>query len=139
MALRLAPVYNHSIRFDENLPFYSWLEDHDFSRRMKPYGRIVKNNLASGVHLGVKSGSGRTSGVRYGYSQIANPVYLWRKSILSLDKALQYSVLRVVTNLVKMLRSEPWIDRCGRARGHGLAFLDIVRGGLHPTRILEFD
>jgi hypothetical protein len=137
MALRLAPVYGHNIRFDENLPLYGWLEDHDFTRRMKPYGRIVKNSMAVGVHLGVKSG--RTSEVRYGYSQIANPFYLWHKGIYPLDRALRLCLSRVVANLVKLPHPEPWTDRRGRARGHGLALLDMVRGRLHPTRILEFD
>src|SRR5262245_27468434 len=77
MAVPLAPIYAHSLRFDENLPLYGWLEDVDFSRQLAPYGCIVKNRRMVGVHLGVKIG--RVSGFRFGYSQIANPLYLCRK------------------------------------------------------------
>src|SRR5262249_14255698 len=60
MAVPLAPIYAHSLRFDENLPLYGWLEDVDFSRQLAPYGCIVKNRRMVGVHLGVKIG--RVSG-----------------------------------------------------------------------------
>ena len=68
------------VRFDENLPLYGWAEDVDFCRQLATYGRIVENARTTGVHLG--SNSGRTSGVCFGYSQIANPLYLWRKGTL---------------------------------------------------------
>ncbi len=42
MAVRLAPVRLHGIRFDERLPLYGWLEDVDFSRQLAPHGDIVK-------------------------------------------------------------------------------------------------
>ncbi len=42
MAVRLAPIREHALRFDENLPLYGWLEDVDFCRQLTPYGRIVK-------------------------------------------------------------------------------------------------
>jgi hypothetical protein len=51
MALRMVPVLQHGVRFDENLPLYGWLEDIDFSRRLAPYGRIVKYSALRGVHL----------------------------------------------------------------------------------------
>ena len=136
MAVRLRPVYNHSIRFDENLPLYGWLEDLDFSRQLSPYGRIVKNWRTTGVHLGAKSGRGG-SGVSYGYSQIANPIYLWRKGTAPLDRTLLILLRNTVANLAKTPMPEPWIDRRGRARGNGLAFLDLIRGRLNPRRILE--
>jgi GT2 family glycosyltransferase len=79
MAVRVLPVHGNGLHFDENLPLYGWLEDVDFCRRLAPYGRIVRNARTAGVHLG--SNSGRTSGVCYGYSQIANPLYLWRKAL----------------------------------------------------------
>ena len=40
-------------------------------------GKVVKIDAAFGVHLGTKLG--RNSGLRLGYSQIANPLYLARK------------------------------------------------------------
>src|SRR5437899_5753541 len=54
MAIRLAPVRLHGIRFDERLPLYGWLEDVDFSRQLAPYGNIVKATGLKGVHLGTK-------------------------------------------------------------------------------------
>ena len=77
MIVRTAPVLAHGLRFDENLPLYGWLEDIDFARSIAPYGRVVKSMLLRGVHLGVKRG--RTSGVKLGYSQIANPLYMLEK------------------------------------------------------------
>src|SRR5690606_25023936 len=71
MAIRMAPVREHDIRFDENLPFYAWLEDVDFSRQLVPFGRIVRADQLRGVHLGTKK-AGRSPGKRLGYSQVAN-------------------------------------------------------------------
>jgi GT2 family glycosyltransferase len=137
MALRLAPVYMHGLRFDEKLPLYGWLEDVDFSRQLAPYGRIVKNWRMIGVHLGIKGG--RVSGIRFGYSQIANPLYLWRKGTFRLDLALRQLSRNVLANFAKVIRPEPWADRRGRVRGNFLGFLDLVRGRLHPIRILDFE
>ncbi len=74
MSYRMQHIRDHRLRFDENLPLYGWQEDIDFSLQIAPFGRMVKNDGLMGVHLGVKAG--RTSGVRLGYSEIANPVYL---------------------------------------------------------------
>lgn len=137
MAVRLAPVYAHGLRFDENLPLYGWLEDVDFCRQLAPYGRIVKNKRMVGVHLGYKSG--RTSGVRFGYSQIANPLYLWRKGTFRLELALAQMSCNLLANFGKLMRPEPWVDRRGRVLGNALGLLDLIRGRLHPTRILELD
>ncbi len=49
----------------------------DFSRLVARYGQVVSAKQLEGVHLGTKVG--RSPGVRLGYSQIANPVYLMRK------------------------------------------------------------
>jgi GT2 family glycosyltransferase len=135
MAVRLAPVRALSLRFDENLPLYGWFEDVDFCRRLACLGRIIKNERMSGVHLGHKGG--RSKGFPVGYSQIANPIYLWRKGTCRLDIALQQMARNIAANFGKVFRPEPWIDRAGRARGNLLALLDLVRGRLHPRRILD--
>jgi len=137
MAVRLAPVREHGIRFDENLPLYGWAEDVDFCRRLAAYGSIVENPRTVGVHLGVKSG--RTSGVRFGYSQIANPYYLWHKGTALPGAALHHVARNVAANFAKSLWPEPWVDRRGRALGNILGFVDFLRGRLHPTRILEIE
>lgn len=135
MAMRLAPVRAHGLRFDENLPLYGWAEDVDFCRQIAVYGRIVKNPRMTGVHLGVKSG--RTSGIRFGYSQIANPYYLWRKGTNQAGGALHQMLRNILANVVKSIKPEPWIDRRGRAVGNALGLADFVRGRLDPRRILD--
>jgi glycosyltransferase involved in cell wall biosynthesis len=135
MAARLAPIRENALQFDESLPLYGWLEDVDFSRRLASFGRIVSVSSARGVHLGVKVG--RESGVRLGYSQIANPFYLVRKGTLSRRRALFQISKNVVMNVARSLRPEVYVDRPGRARGNGIAVIDLLAGRLRPSRILS--
>jgi hypothetical protein len=135
MAIRMAPVRQYTIRFDENLPLYGWLEDIDFSRRVAPHGRIVRCPQLRGVHLGTKRGRG--SGLRLGYSQIANPVYMWRKGSMSPTYALRHMAKNFARNLSRSLAPEPWVDRRGRLRGNLLALRDLLRGRLDPRHILQ--
>ncbi len=137
MGFRVAAIHDHGLRFDENLPLYGWLEDLDFCHQLSPFGRIVKNERMTGVHLGVKTARG--SGLRLGYSQIANPFYLWRKGTFHLDRALRLVSHNIFANLAKQFRCEPWVDRRGRALGNARALWDLVRGRLHPTRIRELN
>ena len=137
MAFRLATVRQHAVLFDENLPLYGWQEDIDFSRRLAPFGRIVRSEQLRGVHLGTKRG--RTSGVRLGYSQIANPVYLVRKGTVSWQHARPIMWRNFAANLVRSLRPEPWIDRRGRLKGNCLALIDIAKGRMSPSRIIGMD
>jgi glycosyltransferase involved in cell wall biosynthesis len=133
MAVRLAPAHEHGVRFDVNLPLYGWLEDIDFSRRMAVHGRIANCSSLVGVHLAVKRG--RTSGLRFGYSQVANPLYLLRKGSMSARYSLRHVGRNVAKNLVNVFRPEPWVDRRGRLKGNLLAFADLVLGRLDPRRI----
>lgn len=132
MAVRMAPVLEHGVRFDETLPNYSWLEDVDFSRRLAKYGRVVKSHALTGVHLGTKTG--RSAGRPLGYSQIANPVYLVRKGTLSWRKAAFLMSRNLTANFAKMLRPEPWIDRRGRLAGNIRAIFDLFLGRIAPGR-----
>jgi len=136
MAVRLAPARVHDCRFDETLPLYGWLEDVDFSRQLAAHGRIVKAEAARGVHLGIKQG--RQSGLRLGYSQIANPVYLMRKGTCPWRLGLALMGRNLLANCCKALRPEPYVDRLGRARGNFIGFFDLLRGRLDPQRITEF-
>jgi len=135
MGIRLAPAFANELLFDEELPLYAWLEDIDFSRRLARHGRIVQVASAMGVHLGVKAG--RQPGVRLGYSQIANPIYLVRKGTCSLPRALWLMSRNIAANVVRSTRPEPYVDRAGRALGNGCALLDLIRGQLTPTRIVS--
>jgi glycosyltransferase involved in cell wall biosynthesis len=136
MGFRMDPIRQRGLSFDENLPLYGWQEDIDFSRQLSVFGRIVDAMALRGVHLGAKSG--RTSGVRFGYAQIANPVYMVRKGTMSMAFAGSLIGRNVLANLGKSFRPEPWIDRRGRLRGNWLALRDFVTGGISPRRILDF-
>jgi len=137
MAVRMATVRAHGLAFDENLPLYGWLEDVDFSRQMARHGRIVRSQMLRGVHLGTKSG--RTSGVRFGYSQIANPIYLVRKRTMSVRHASVQIARNLAANSVKLFAPEPWVDRRGRFRGNVRALADLLRGRLAPQNILALE
>lgn len=134
MAFRLAAAPH--LRFDENLPLYAWLEDTDFSAQYARLGRVVRTNHFSGVHLGVTSG--RTSGVRLGYSQIANPYYLVRKGTVAPRFAFNLALRNMAANFIKSPRPEPNVDRFGRLRGNLIALFDIARGRSHPRRVHDF-
>jgi GT2 family glycosyltransferase len=135
MAFRLDPIRKHHIQFDEELPLYGWQEDVDFSWQIQPHGRIVQSNFLRGVHLGTKRG--RQSGVRFGYSQIANPVYLIRKGTMPSPFARSMMLRNVIANALRSFWPEPWIDRRGRLKGNLLALVDFVRGSISPRRILD--
>lgn len=130
MAVRMSTVRGYGLRFDENLPLYGWLEDVDFSRQLARHGRIVSSERLHGVHLGTKTG--RTSGLRLGYSQIANPVYLMGKRTMSPRHAAPQIMRNLAANAVKVFRPEPWVDRRGRLLGNMRAVADLVRGRLSP-------
>ena len=125
------------LRFDENLPLYSWLEDVDFCRALTPHGVIVRCTALRGVHLGTKRG--RTSGLRFGYSQIANPIYLARKGTLAWWRAARQIARNVVANVARAPRPEPWVDRRGRLRGNVLAATDLIARRLDPSRIITLE
>ena len=135
MAVRMSAVRSLNLKFDEALPLYGWLEDVDFSRRLASAGRIVRSNLLRGVHLGNKSG--RSSGVRLGYSQIVNPLYMVRKGTLERGRAYKQIGRNIVANALKTLRPEPWIDRKGRLIGNLRGAVDAMRGQLDPRQILK--
>jgi glycosyltransferase involved in cell wall biosynthesis len=133
MALRMAMVGD--VRFDENLPLYGWQEDIDFSRSVARRGALLSTSRLRGVHMGARGG--RTSGVRFGYSQIANPFYLVRKGTMPRGMALGLAFRNFAANIRGSVNPEPHIDRRGRLRGNLLALGDIVRGRSNPRRILE--
>ncbi|MEO1274679.1 MAG: glycosyltransferase [Pseudomonadota bacterium] len=132
MAVRRDMVATAGIAFDERLPLYAWLEDVDFSRRLAEHGAILKSAHARGVHLGVKSG--RTPGLRLGYSQVVNPLYLWRKGTLAGWRALRQVGRNLAANAWRSLRPEPWVDRAGRLRGNLLGLSHALIGRLEPER-----
>lgn len=135
MAVRLSPVLEHALTFDEQLPLYGWLEDVDFSRSIARYGRSVRVEGARGVHLGVKSG--RQPGRRLGYSQVANPAYLIRKGTMSKRRAIVQIGRNILANIRGVLSDDRSIDRWGRLTGNFLALADLLIGHVSPSAILE--
>jgi GT2 family glycosyltransferase len=138
MAFRMAPVRAHGIRVDEALPLYAWYEDIDVTRRLAAAsgGEILRLAGARGVHLGVKSA--RTPGLRLGYSQVVNPIYLMRKGSFPWNHAIPSAARHCLINLLRSLRPEPEVDRWGRFRGNLRGLFDLLRGKARPARILEF-
>jgi GT2 family glycosyltransferase len=133
MAVRASTI--RDVRFDEALIMYGWLEDHDFSIRLGRHGTLQRSPLLYGVHLGWKSGRG--SGTMMGYSQIANPIYLYKKRILSLGGATKYVFRNFSANVVKSVKPERFTDRRGRLFGNMLAFRDLLLNRISPSRISE--
>ena len=136
MAVRLAPIVAHGLRFDERLPLYAWQEDVDLSRALARHGAVVLLDGARGVHLGTKTG--RSSGVRLGYSQVANPLYLsGKRNGYPIGRALGHIARNVAMNVTRAFRPEPYVDRRGRLRGNLLAIADLLRGTMLPERVLD--
>lgn len=136
LTVRLGPVRRNQIAFDVNLPLYGWLEDIDFSRQMATHGRIATNHTLIGVHLGTKKG--RTSGLKFGYSQWANPIYLYKKGTMNFSYAISHILKNTLMNIAKTPNPEHWIDRYGRLSGNFKAIMDAIRGKLNPRNILDF-
>jgi GT2 family glycosyltransferase len=135
MAVRLAPMRAHGLRFDEQLPLYAWYEDLDLTRRLGAHGTILRLQGARGVHLGTKSG--RVAGTRLGYSQVANAIYLARKGSYPWNRALRSAGRHLAMNAARSLRPEPHVDRLGRLRGNLIALGDLLRGRMHPMRVMD--
>jgi GT2 family glycosyltransferase len=135
MALRLAPMRAHGLRFDEQLPLYGWYEDLDLTRRLGKHGSILRLAGARGVHLGTKSG--RVPGRKLGYSQVANAIYLARKGSYPWNRALRSAARHLAMNAARAAFPEPHVDRLGRLRGNLTALADLLRGRMHPMRVLE--
>lgn len=133
MSVRAAAIGN--MRFDERLPLYGWQEDIDFTSRLRERGRVMGLNTLYGVHLGAKSG--RVSGVRFGYSQLINPIYLVRKGTMPASFAFNLIWRNIAANTVKSVWPESYIDRRGRLKGNLLAALHLARGRVDPEFILK--
>ncbi|WP_188577411.1 glycosyltransferase family 2 protein [Azorhizobium oxalatiphilum] len=122
-------------RFDERLVLYGWQEDIDFTSQLRGHGRIMRLAHLVGVHLGFKSG--RVSGVRFGYSQIVNPIYLARKGTMPVRFASGLIARNVLSNLIRSIRPEPHVDRRGRLRGNLLGATHLLIGRIEPEYILK--
>ncbi|ACP22838.1 probable glycosyl transferase (plasmid) [Sinorhizobium fredii NGR234] len=121
------------LRFDERLVLYGWQEDIDFTSQLRRHGRVIGLSTLRGVHLGLKMG--RVSGERFGYSQVANPIYLIRKGTVPAGFALPLMGRNIAANLVRSLWPEPYVDRRGRLRGNLRALAHVLKGRIEPEYI----
>lgn len=122
-------------RFDPDLPSYGWLEDVDYSVRAGKTGALRLIPECRGVHLGTSSG--RTSGIRFGYSQIANPLYLIKKGGIPVKKGSKTMLRNLLSNGKNSFFRNPSRDYVGRLRGNIMAIRDLFLGSCHPTRIID--
>jgi glycosyltransferase involved in cell wall biosynthesis len=133
MAFRVSAIRHH--RFDERLVLYGWLEDKDFSRLVGKRGRLVDCSTLLGVHLGLKSG--RVSGRKFGYSQVVNAWYLYKKGILSMSEAWSNICKALLMNGAKSFGPEKHIDRLGRLVGNLIGLGSVVLGRGRPEKAAE--
>lgn len=124
------------LRFDARLPLYSWLEDHDFARRLLRFGVLAHAEDCVIVHRGASSG-GRQSHIRLGYSQMMNPLYLWRKGSFPLWLTVQQIFRPVAKNIAYAGLSGQREWRRKRLKGNLLALGDVLRGRFTPERITD--
>lgn len=134
--MAFADVVVRDTRFDEALALYGWQEDRDYTGLARKYGRVIYFPGCRGVHLGVSSG-GRTCGVKFGYSQIANPIHLMKKGTTNLRTGLKFIGYGVGANLIRSVRPHPRVDYRGRLKGNMLAVLDLICLRLDPRRVLS--
>jgi len=125
-----------SMRFDERLPLYSWLEDHDFARRLMRIGELAKVADCVCVHRRAGSG-GRANHLRLGYSQFMNPMYLLHKGSLPIWLAAWEIFRPTAKNVARALVSSERSWRRERLRGNLLAVSDVLRGKFTPERIVK--
>jgi GT2 family glycosyltransferase len=128
-------------KFDERFVLYAWMFEVEITYRLLAYGKVGRYSGGRLVHLKVQAG--RISGVRYGYSEVVNRVYLALRPALASRRP--YIVTWAIYNSVKALvlnslysithRNDPCIDYAGRVRGNLKAFGDLLLFKVMPEQI----
>jgi hypothetical protein len=88
-----------------------------------------------GVHQGVKAG--RTSGLRMGYSQIANPIRIAFRRNMPALRAARFVLTALAANLIRSAQGRRNPDYPGRLKGNMIALGDMLRSKLDSRRILD--
>lgn len=125
-----------TLRFDERLPLYSWLEDHDFARRLMIYGVLANYEGCVLVHRAAASG-GRQAHLRLGYSQVMNSVYLAKKGSFPVWLSAHQIFRPVAKNVALSIIGPAKSWRRERLRGNIMASVDAARGRITPERIVD--
>lgn len=120
------------VRFDERFVLYGWLEDADFAFNLKIYGRVCRSMALKCVHLMYSTG-GRSNHVRFGFSQVMNPLYLSLKHRQSIMKMMREHWLKgVPKNILCSVFGPNRVDRFNRLKGNLIAFSLILCGRIQP-------
>jgi GT2 family glycosyltransferase len=123
-------------RFDERLHLYALFEDLDFGERCKVHGPVVSLPGCALVHLAARSG--RISPQRYGFAQVMNPLYCWRKgsfSRKSLIRLLRNVILANLVGLVIVYKQKSRFERVRRLIGNLRAACEFCILGARPERV----
>lgn len=121
--------------FDERMRLYAWQEDNDFSVRMGRHGRVVHYSECKCVHLA--TGTGRVNGRAFGFAQVVNPFYMWRKGTKTGRELLRDWSRYVGGNTLNALgrRRSKREDRSGRLIGNVLGMKEVVLHGGRPESV----
>ncbi len=133
MAFRVSAMEGR--HFDERLPLYGWQEDVDFAGQLAKVGCIARTRAFGGVHRGVTGA--RSPGIKIGFSQIVNPLYLARKGTMRWSHALRIIAGNLLANHAKVFWLKEHIDRPGRVCGNWIGLAHVVRGRLRPETMLD--
>lgn len=138
MTVRAHPA--RSVKFDERLSLYAWLEDRDFGIRLEKFGDVVDYGGENLIHLAPPSG--RMSQFKIGYGQIMNPLYLYRiKNVLTFREFIDHAAKGLVANLLwsfyifKDRNGIPSSERRKRLRGNFFAIKHCVTNGISPESV----
>lgn len=124
-----------AVPFDENLRLVGWLEDFDWSVRVGKHGAVITCTAARAVHL--KVNVSRSSGYRFGYAQVVNPYYLYRKGTIPRfgEVFARHWIRLLASNIAGLVSRDREVDRFGRLRGNLHGFADLCCGYSDPSRI----
>jgi hypothetical protein len=121
-------------RFDERLPLYGYMEDRDFAFECVRLGRLARCEGATLVHL--RPAGGRISPRRLGFSQVMNPVYLWRKGNYLSWRNVAWQVSRpLLINAALALVPGQKAHRLGLLGGNCRALSSVLRGHITPEDV----
>jgi GT2 family glycosyltransferase len=124
------------ILFDDRMKLYALFEDTDFGIRCRTKGRVVSYHGCIAVHLAEKSG--RVSHRRFGFAQVMNVYYLWKKGTLSHKEAAVFFrnvLLGNVKGLLVPYKGRSRAERLTQMSGNVAAFATIFRSGAAPEKI----
>lgn len=77
---------------------------------------------------------GRVPGEQLGYSQIVNPLYMLQKGTMTVGEVADHMFRNTMSNLVRSVYPETYVDRRGRLRGNLYGLRDAISGQLEPER-----